>query len=222
MCPTRYRTLHFFNNSNTNEDYYYYYYYYYYWWKSFQASVSRIGSFHPYWRYALASNFPPQSAYLEFPKISITVVYAVRRWPKRRYAGHECVATHTASTFGIVFYPVCGSSVTLLFTVYPPVLSPPSVAHGTVIFCSSRVATAIHLHALPRGVRSMTRMSDVCEVRTAQGMWHTSCLSISLCWLCNKTHSCRVQSVFPAVDQLTDSHESLLELWHTSWRSCES
>ena len=66
---------------------------------------------------------------------------------------------------------------------------PPSVAQGTIIFCSSSVATAIHLCALPRGVRSMTRMSDVCEVRTAQGMWHTSCLTITLCWLRNKIHS---------------------------------
>ena len=68
---------------------------------------------------------------------------------------------------------------------------PPSVAHGTIIFCFSCVASEIHLLALPRGVRSMTRMSDVCEVRTAQGMWHTSCLSITLCWLRNKTHYCK-------------------------------
>ena len=29
VCPTRYRTRHFFNNFTTNKDYYYYYYYYY-------------------------------------------------------------------------------------------------------------------------------------------------------------------------------------------------
>ena len=38
-------------------------------WKFFQASVSRIWRFHAYWRFALASNFPPKSAYLGFSKI---------------------------------------------------------------------------------------------------------------------------------------------------------
>jgi hypothetical protein len=57
-------------------------------WKSFQASFSRRGRFQPYWRFVLLSNFPPQSAYLEFPKILTTVVYAVRRWTKRHYAAH--------------------------------------------------------------------------------------------------------------------------------------
>jgi len=47
---------------------------------------------------------------------------------------------------------------------------PPSVAHGPVIFFFSCIASAFHLRALPRGVRSMTQLSDVCEVRTAQGM----------------------------------------------------
>ena len=61
-----------------------------YGWKSFQASVSTIVRSHPYWRFALVSNFSPQSAYLEFPKILITVVYAARRWPKSRYAAHDC------------------------------------------------------------------------------------------------------------------------------------
>jgi hypothetical protein len=59
-------------------------------WKSFQASVSRIGRFRPY-LFTLARNFPPQSAYLEFQKIHTTVVYAVGRWPKRRYATHDCI-----------------------------------------------------------------------------------------------------------------------------------
>jgi hypothetical protein len=40
--------------------------------------------FHSYWRFTLVRNFPPQLAYLEFPKILTTVVYAVRRWPKHR------------------------------------------------------------------------------------------------------------------------------------------
>ena len=44
--------------------------------ESFLASISRIGRFNPYQIFALASNFPPQSAYLEFPKILTTVVYA--------------------------------------------------------------------------------------------------------------------------------------------------
>jgi hypothetical protein len=55
-----------------------------------RLSVSRIGRLHPYWRFGLASYFPPQSAYLELQKILTTVVYAVRRWPKRRYAAHGC------------------------------------------------------------------------------------------------------------------------------------
>jgi hypothetical protein len=59
-----------------------------YGWKYFLASVPRIGRIHPYWRFVLASNFPPQSAYLGFPKILTTVVYAVRRWLKRHYAAH--------------------------------------------------------------------------------------------------------------------------------------
>jgi hypothetical protein len=57
--------------------------------KSFQTSFSTIGRFHPHWRFTLAGNFPPQSAYLEFPKILNTVVYAVRRWPKRHYAARD-------------------------------------------------------------------------------------------------------------------------------------
>ena len=57
-------------------------------WKFFQASVSRRGRFQPYWRFAMVSNFPPQSAYLEFPKILTIVVYAVRRWTKHLYAAH--------------------------------------------------------------------------------------------------------------------------------------
>jgi hypothetical protein len=57
--------------------------------KSFQASISRIGRFHRYWIFALASNFPPQSAYLEFPKFLTTVVYAVQRL-KRHYVAHNC------------------------------------------------------------------------------------------------------------------------------------
>jgi hypothetical protein len=32
----------------------------------------------------------------------------------------------------------------------------------------------------------------------------------------------RIQSVLSTVDQLTDLHESVLELWRTSWRSGES
>jgi len=57
-----------------------------YGWKSSRTSVSRIGRFHPYRRFALASNFPPQSAYLEFSKILTTVVYVVRC-----YAAHDCI-----------------------------------------------------------------------------------------------------------------------------------
>ena len=59
------------------------------WMKLLSGIVSRTGRFHPYWRFNLASNFPSHSAYLEFPKILTTVVYAVRRWPKRRYAAHD-------------------------------------------------------------------------------------------------------------------------------------
>jgi hypothetical protein len=59
--------------------------------KSFQASVSRIESFNPYWRIALERNFPPQSAYLEFPKILTTVRYAVDRWPKCHYVAHDYI-----------------------------------------------------------------------------------------------------------------------------------
>jgi hypothetical protein len=51
--------------------------------------LSKIGRLHPYWRYSLASNFPLQSVYLEFPKILNTVVYAVHRWPKCRYGAHD-------------------------------------------------------------------------------------------------------------------------------------
>ena len=61
-----------------------------YGWTSFQASVSRIWRFHPYWTFALASNFPPQSAYLESLKILNTVIYAGRCWPERRYAARDC------------------------------------------------------------------------------------------------------------------------------------
>jgi hypothetical protein len=61
-----------------------------YGWKSFQTAVSRIRRYHPFWKFALASNFPPQSAYLDFPKFLTTVVYAVCRWPKRRYAESDC------------------------------------------------------------------------------------------------------------------------------------
>ena len=59
-------------------------------WKSFQASVSRIWRFHPYWTFTLASNFPPQSAYLEFLKIVTIVVYVIRCWPECRCAAHDC------------------------------------------------------------------------------------------------------------------------------------
>ena len=38
---------------------------------------------HPYWRFALASNFPPQSAYLEFPKSLPLLI-------ESRSAAHEC------------------------------------------------------------------------------------------------------------------------------------
>jgi hypothetical protein len=41
-----------------------------YGWKSFQVSVSRIGRFHPYWRFALASNFPPTVSLSEVSKNS--------------------------------------------------------------------------------------------------------------------------------------------------------
>jgi hypothetical protein len=61
-----------------------------YGWNFLLASISRICRFHPYWRFVLASNFPPQSAYLEFLKILTTVVYVVRCWPERRYAAHDC------------------------------------------------------------------------------------------------------------------------------------
>jgi hypothetical protein len=60
-------------------------------WKSFETSVSRIERFHPYWRFALASHFPPQSAYLEFPKILTTIIYTVRQRLKRCYAAHDCI-----------------------------------------------------------------------------------------------------------------------------------
>ena len=56
----------------------------------FGHPFSELGRFHPHWKFALASNFPSQSSYLDFPKILNTVVYAVRRWPKRRYAEHDC------------------------------------------------------------------------------------------------------------------------------------
>jgi hypothetical protein len=62
-----------------------------YGWKSFQASVSGTGRFHPYWKFGLASNFPPRSAYLEFPKILTTITYAVCRWSKHRYVVHDCI-----------------------------------------------------------------------------------------------------------------------------------
>jgi len=57
--------------------------------ESFQASISKIERFHPYWRFALASNFPPKSAYLDFLKILNTVVYVVCHRPKRRYVAHD-------------------------------------------------------------------------------------------------------------------------------------
>jgi hypothetical protein len=60
-----------------------------YGWKSFQTSVSRIGRFHPYSRFPLASNSSPQSAYLDSPNILTTVVYVVGRWQKCHYAVHD-------------------------------------------------------------------------------------------------------------------------------------
>jgi hypothetical protein len=53
--------------------------------------LREVSSILKIWRFALASNFPPQSAYLEFPKIQTTIAYAVRRWPERRYAVQDCV-----------------------------------------------------------------------------------------------------------------------------------
>ena len=58
--------------------------------KSFQVSIPRIGRYHPNWRFPLASNFSPQSAYLDFPKILATVIYVFRRNPKR-YVAHDCI-----------------------------------------------------------------------------------------------------------------------------------
>jgi hypothetical protein len=77
--------------------------------KSIQASVFRIGRFHSYWRFALASNFPPKSACLEFPKILTIVVYAVHRWLKRRYAAHGCtkirkIRAYYTWLFNWIFY----------------------------------------------------------------------------------------------------------------------
>jgi hypothetical protein len=105
------------------------------------------------------------------------------------------VAAHTASTFGftamlprcLLYIFQCCHYHALLCTAWLP----PTVAHRTTIFCFSCGATAIHLRALPRVVKSMTLLLDVCEVRTAQGMWHTSCVTITLCCLWNKTHSCK-------------------------------
>ena len=68
-----------------------------YGWKSFQASFSRIGRFHPNWRCALASNFPPQSAYLEFPEILTTIIYAVRHWP------HDCFWLRIGTDGGLLW-----------------------------------------------------------------------------------------------------------------------
>jgi hypothetical protein len=60
-----------------------------YGWTSYQASISRIGRFHPHRKFALASNFPSQSAYLEFPNILTTIIRVVRHWPKCHYAAHD-------------------------------------------------------------------------------------------------------------------------------------
>jgi hypothetical protein len=37
-----------------------------------ESPLRHPGMFHPYWRYALTSNFAPQSAYLEFPELPTT------------------------------------------------------------------------------------------------------------------------------------------------------
>jgi len=61
-----------------------------YGWKSFQASISRIGRFHPYWKFGLAKFFSTISL-SRVSKILTTVPYVVRRWPKRHYAAHDCI-----------------------------------------------------------------------------------------------------------------------------------
>ena len=63
-----------------------------YGWKFFQASVSRILRFHPYWRFGLASNVPPQSALLEVPKILTTIIYAVRHWLEHCFVSHDSIS----------------------------------------------------------------------------------------------------------------------------------
>ena len=86
----------------------------------FQASVPTIGRFHSNWKFAIASNFPPQSAYLGFPKILTTVVYAVRRWPKHRYAAHDCycrILKDTSFNFplSVIF---CGNLLPVYWSEY--------------------------------------------------------------------------------------------------------